>query len=331
MPISEKMYREIKRLNADYTALTGKVVKKFVCPITLEDDPSADLCNGHILNQGIKSASRQTIVQRKDIDNYFGHTLEPDLIKFLNIAEFTPGELARQSQDMTITLPSGSKASAFFAGPKARRKFQQVDLLDTEGNTVASPFLRVETSEIGRHSDVEVTWTVVVSNSAMTGALIKSAYSALFKLLGYRYVLDVAGDRVRQALAMFYQRRVTTEQAFEHFREFTGCTMVALSQDIQNRQDTLESGTLMLHYTDGKFNERILFAVTCLFRVNDKIVMVTLPCNYDGGNFLMAHEYYRALLRNRNMPQDVYWAQFKDGKLTRDRTPMTLEYTQKLP
>src|SRR5262249_26089153 len=41
-------------LNADYTAVTGKLVQRFVCPITLKDEPEGELCDGHILNDSIK-------------------------------------------------------------------------------------------------------------------------------------------------------------------------------------------------------------------------------------------------------------------------------------
>jgi hypothetical protein len=69
---------ELAQINAGYTAITGKPVRHFVCPITLRDDANAELCDGHILNKGIRTARRTTIIQRKDVDGYFGKTIEPE-------------------------------------------------------------------------------------------------------------------------------------------------------------------------------------------------------------------------------------------------------------
>jgi hypothetical protein len=49
-------------LNADYTVVTGKRVKRFVCPVTLKDGPGGGPCDGHILNDSIKEASGKSVV-----------------------------------------------------------------------------------------------------------------------------------------------------------------------------------------------------------------------------------------------------------------------------
>jgi hypothetical protein len=133
--------QELARINADYTTLTGNPVRKFVCPITLADDPWADLCDGHILNKSIKTARRATVIQRQDVDGYFGQTIEPDLVRFLNIPVVHFVELFRGTRP-TVTLPSGEKTEFFFAGRNAGRKYQQVDLYGSDGKVVARPFLR---------------------------------------------------------------------------------------------------------------------------------------------------------------------------------------------
>ena len=46
------------------------------------------------------------------------------------------------SKDLTITGPSGEKMSAFFAGPEARERFQQLEMYDENDRTVAMPYLR---------------------------------------------------------------------------------------------------------------------------------------------------------------------------------------------
>src|SRR5690349_6123399 len=89
---------------ADFRRTTGKSPKRFVCPITLKDSEGV-LCNGHILNAALVSASRATVIQRADVDNYFGHTIEPEAVKWLNWAVNSPEDLIRQAKQLTITGP----------------------------------------------------------------------------------------------------------------------------------------------------------------------------------------------------------------------------------
>ena len=117
--------RQLAYLNTDYSAQTGIIVQEFVCPITLDDDSNAELCDGHILNQGIRKASRATVIQRKDIDNYFGHTIEPDLVKMLNIRVSTKQELIRKARNLRITAPSGEKMETFRSNTEAGGDFSR--------------------------------------------------------------------------------------------------------------------------------------------------------------------------------------------------------------
>ncbi|HEY3290149.1 MAG TPA: hypothetical protein VGK87_08495, partial [Anaerolineae bacterium] len=111
---------QLIRLNSDYSALTGKVVQNFVCPITLLDDPVSELCDGHVLNKSIKKAAKVAVIQRKDVDNHFGRTIEPDLVRFLNIPMSRPQELIHLTrQALLITMPTGEKVEAFFANTEA--------------------------------------------------------------------------------------------------------------------------------------------------------------------------------------------------------------------
>src|SRR5262245_50252834 len=78
-----------------YQDVTGKPPKRFMCPITLQDDPDAALCNGHILCQSIKTANRTTVVQRADVDNRFGTLVEGDFTKVANLGCTDPVELMK--------------------------------------------------------------------------------------------------------------------------------------------------------------------------------------------------------------------------------------------
>src|SRR5438094_801569 len=109
---------EIDWINRDYEEVTGKAVRKFVCPITLLDDPDVELCNGHVLNDGIKTASNATVVQRKDVDTYFGGVIEPDLIQLLNLIVSNPEDLLLAAREIKIQVSPSETADAFFANKK---------------------------------------------------------------------------------------------------------------------------------------------------------------------------------------------------------------------
>jgi hypothetical protein len=233
---------QLNRLNQNYETVTSKKVQHFVCPITLKDDPGAELCNGHILNGAIDKASRATVIQRKDVDGYFGETIEPDLIRLLNMSVATPQELFRQARDLTIAGSSGEKMDAFFANKKARAKFQQIDLFDAEGKTIASPFLRDSKLEPKLHKGLQVEWLMMVTNSAVLGSVLKSAYLAFFRLLGYRWTLSAAGDKLRRALAAFYVNQADKKQSVDYFSEFNGAFNVLLNEMPEGICDTVNDG-----------------------------------------------------------------------------------------
>jgi hypothetical protein len=313
---------QLARLNTDYSALTGRVVRGFVCPVTLQDDPHAELCDGHILNKGIKKASRVTVIQRKDVDNHFGQTIEPDLVNMLNIPASSPQELVRKARGLTITIPDGDKVQAFFSNSKARERFQQINLTNPDGTLFASPFLKTGRLEDKLYKDLEVEWAITVTDSAVVGSLIKSGYLALFRMLGYRWVLDAAGDKVRRTLAAFYRDQADKKQSLTYFAEFKGSYAIVLNNVLDDVKDTLESGSLLFHYADGDKTTGFLFAVTCLFHVNDQTMTVTLPCYQKEGYYFVAFHHYQTFLKNRSIPHNIYFGRYEDERFEISTKPI---------
>jgi len=312
---------QLAKLNEDYLATTGKPVAKFVCPITLDDDPQAELCDGHILNKSIKSASRATVIQRKDVDNFYGRTIEPHLLRLLNTPVSTPQELLRAARDLTITTPDGESREAFFADSKARQRFQQVDLRNKDGSHFASPFLK--TGELGPEpiEDLQIKWTMSVIDSAVEGALIKSAYLALYRMLRYQWVLSADGDKVRRALADFYLGNGTAETARDYFADFSGAAAV-LENDAPEDVDTLRTGSLLLHYAEGDRTTGILFGVTCFFKVNHRLMTVTLPCHQKSGYYFVAFDHYQRFLQSTSTTYTTHFARFADRRFAISKSPL---------
>jgi len=194
---------ELQRLNLQYRDLTGQTVRNYVCPITLQDRPGEELCKGHILNQSLVKASRAHVIQYKDVDNCFGQSIEPHLVKWLNLPFAKPEDLVKMAKTLTITGPDGQKIDTFWANKAAKEKFQQIGLYRPDGSTFASPFLKNVKLPPGQYKQAEIVWNLTLSNASILGSLLKAAHLAMFRMIGYSWVLNPAGDKVRRALVGF--------------------------------------------------------------------------------------------------------------------------------
>ena len=83
---------ELAGLLADCRGCSGRTVTRFLCPILLEETDTIELIVGHILPQALQDASKATVIQRGDVDNFYGHTVEHVLVEFLNSVKFTKAE-----------------------------------------------------------------------------------------------------------------------------------------------------------------------------------------------------------------------------------------------
>lgn len=84
-PVMAELEKQLAWFAERYHEATGKHPRRFVCPITLRDDPDAELCAGHILCESLATARRDTVPQRKDVDNAFGTLFEGDFVRLANL------------------------------------------------------------------------------------------------------------------------------------------------------------------------------------------------------------------------------------------------------
>lgn len=312
------------QFRASYKELTREMPKGMICPITLRDTPFDKLCDGHILNKGLQQASRMTIPQARDVDNFFGFSIEADLVKYLNFPVLSSQEHFAKVKTLTIKLPTGRKVEGFFAGDEAAKRFARVDLKNSAGEIVASPYVR-DNEIIGAYKDIAVEWVITVNDLALIGALIKSAYLSLFKLVGYRYALDPVGNIVRKSLANFFDDRATKNNARDYFARFQGAVITSLKGFLNESPDTLSGGTLLFHYDDGKRHDR-LFAISTLFRINKATLIVTLPAVMDVDYSIEALVKYERLLKDRSTRNDIHYATFAQEEFKVSPQPMSIEY-----
>lgn len=166
---------------------------------------------------------------------------------------------------------------------------------------------------------------ITVSDLASIGALIKSAYLAFFKLVGYRYALDPVGSIVRKSLADFFEHGAAKSSARQYFSRFKGAVITSLAGLLNTTPDTLSGGTLLFHYDDGT-NHDTLFAVSCLFRINERTLLVTLPAVMDVTYSIVALRLYERLLEDRSMRNDIHFVTFRDEEFKVSPAALDLRY-----
>ena len=233
----------LAKLQADYQRVTGVPCPEFYCPIMNQSETGTrGLMDGHILPQCIKSAARATVIQRADVDNVFGK-IEAVLGDSLNRPHYDLPELYKRAQGLTITGMSGSPAPAFFASPKASPPFPQIGLTDKKGATIAAPFVKTPVGRAAEYDGpVDVEGELVWSVPALAVSLIKSAHLALFRLVGYRWVFDPAGQYVGRQLAIVVERNADAEAVKQVAQELPNGFRIVPGQ--ADSQDTLASRRL---------------------------------------------------------------------------------------
>jgi hypothetical protein len=152
----------------------------------------------------------------------------------------------------------------------------------------------------------------------------KSAHLALFRILGYRHVLSPAGRYLRQALASFYTDKADKAQSSRYFSRFAGAVKPVLNDIPVDSGSTLDDGSLWFHYEPGGCEKNLLFAISCLFRVNGRMVTVMVPYCVGGSCFEATCARYEAALKDSATPQDIHAAWFDDGKWEVNPNPLSV-------
>ena len=99
--------------------------------------------------------------------------------------------------------------------------------------------------------------------------------------LGYRWVLDPAGEYVGSALENIVRNRVSREALKNLSDELPKCFNWLREEACP--EDTLSSRLILFHFDDYDGSDNPLeqgmetWGLSCLFRMNDHLFLVTLP------------------------------------------------------
>lgn len=323
MPISQAA---LERLRADYFDVTRQEWNEFYCPIMHVHGVGTGLIDGHVLPERLKDASRATVIQRADVDNYFGHTIEPDLIDFLNSETFSRSDFLRKASNITLTPPDGTPAEQFVASPKSTPPFPRIVLNDKTEGVVGTPHVKTTWENLGGKSGVvRVEGELAYNRSAVHGGIVKSAYLSIFRLLGYKWAMGAGGRHVAGRLAAFFKHQGGKPAADKFFSEFFGSFNFIWEQPLP--EDTLTDSRILLHCEQGKLGFSHVFALSALLNVNKRTLMVTLPYGMTEDELSQKIRLYNAFLSDRYMPQSIAIARITSPNRM-DLQPFELRYIE---
>lgn len=282
--LSADVAKRLPDHQADFTWVTGKPFDHFFCPILVEDKP-AELCMGHVINEACPDSFGGRVVQRKDVDGWYGRMFEADftvrvqvltmglekamqdprLRKKIPIRIFAGNEELENYPDDDVEVP-GHTSIEFDVGPgvlmsrKVKKSPEELQVLDGERRI-----------EVGKNDIVPVFVT-----------LIKSAYLTLFRELGYAYALSRGGRFLGHDILgkFFLQHRddenpVVKRAAPDYFRPYVNMMRVidGFAGTGKDPVGTVEDGLMNACLTpNGK-----IFALKIFVRTAHKNFSVLAP------------------------------------------------------
>ncbi len=317
----------------DYFRVSGQKTDRFVCPITLRKCNEDELIDGHILNDGFLCASRRKVIQYGHIDHFYGSCVEAGLVRFLNLRHTSDLDILRQSRELTVTLSDGSKVKAFFAESRAAKKaeghFPLVDLIK-DGKHVASVYLRTPYDSPNVSGPIDVTKTAVFYRYDWVASLVKASYLTFFDMLGYTAVFTPWGDTIRRSLKQFYEENAKRKDAGKYFADFRNAIHVMTTRSLDEKgneirydypSDTLTDREALVHFTP----RGIMFAGTCIFKVNDVTIAVTLPEGAPDTDVGVVLDWYKVVTEDPTArPQMVYRSRYDGCQWLRQGNPLAM-------
>lgn len=280
MTSEERIAQDIEPLRADFASLGDGPFQHFFCPILLKDEKT-ELCLGHVINKEIPNSRRTTIVQRKDVDGFYGSLVES---RFTALMRAEPKEV-----------------SDIFLNPKLSKVIPwnvQIDgrpvehYVTKQGEEVPHPVVRFQDGQVEvfrialKASEQDLPSTgrleIVVDQNYIPEAvatLLKAAHLTMFKLQGYRYVFSPAGQMLGGILRDFYLENSIEPRAQQaaatksYFQKHAGMVLPLMYFDENVLKGSIEDCRFMLCVGSSG----MWFALGVFIRTGHMMHVVFLP------------------------------------------------------
>lgn len=234
----------------------------------------ADLCRAHIVNQAFAGVSGQWVVQRADVDNFYGAHFESEFVKLQS----------RSTIDAAICIFDRALAKKF--GPTILLNGSPVEFYHPKASSkTPSNHTRIEfqtdysrvdlalklNPEDVMHSD-EQAWELHLEKDLRLPALVsllKAAHLTLFRMQGYRYALSDGGRFLgKSILGDFYSsckhsnKEVVLQNAGSWFARFSNLVRPVTSSNPILRGTAEDNRFLICQNNAGAFWAFVVFIRT---------------------------------------------------------------------
>jgi len=251
-------------------------------------DEQADLCLGHIVNKAFPLSKRTTVVQRSDVDNFYGSVIEADFelavsTKDKTIVEVLTDPTLKRKLNPRIVVDGEEWRHYDFMGKKA--KDHTLLRMETNDGKVIEVVLPKSITEVV--SARQRRWRWVAERDCRIpalAALIKAAHLTLFHHLGYSYALSAAGEYMgRQILGNFFREtssmpmRQARAHAVAYFQQFVHMARPIRYEGAAPVLGTVEDNqVLSCHGSEGR-----PFATIVFIRTASAVHAVMVPASSD--------------------------------------------------
>lgn len=329
---SDDFQKSLLWLRNEYTKSQGGSFQHFYCPLMGRDEPT-ELCLGHVIPQCLPDTSRLCVVQRKDIDGFYGRLVEADFGTMVAAREKGLKGILRDRGLMRTIKPTllvgGKKVDYYSYQGTVGLNHTRFSLQTKEDNDPVELVLKVPLSEALAAQSLPWSFGFEIDCTVATlVTLIKAAYLTLFRIHGYTWALSPGGLGVgHYLLGEFFREnqykkpheiRAALKKTFLPYKNIIR-PVTAFSPGIQ-REGTLndlQSGACI--GASGNF-----FAEIVLVRVAKQFFGVILPA-FTNPNSAGA---YCDFLQNSNEKLRVMRSQFdpEGNRFQMEQTPMEVHW-----
>lgn len=250
-----RIEERLRGLKEDYASITGTPFSHFCCPITYLDKKTP-LCRGHVVPQAFPNSARDWVVQREDVESFYGSRFEADFAAIQYNEGGTPTSVLLDKDlsrlfDITITA-DGEPVEHFFIKREVAERFAGPAATGRDGQEVFIG-LRLGPDEADKIRGAK--WETWVSKDIRVPSLVsllKAGYLTLYSMLGYRYALSFDGLFLGPAmLGRFFldnkgdRKPAVVEKAREFFASAVNMVRPALKTP-SNMPGTVTDRTMLI-------------------------------------------------------------------------------------
>lgn len=221
----------LENLKKDFKRITETTFNYFYCPILFCDEET-ELCKGHIVNQAFGRSHSEWIIQRKDVDNFYGIHFEADFIGIQYIDRRL--DILNSFSDrnhLSLFRPkitrNGQPVPYYPFSEKLKTPKDHTPIIIESAEKQINLNLKISKEELENPGKMEIYIEKDMRLSAIV-SLLKAAHLTLFKMLKYQYALSATGYYMGKTILgdFFIQNRnenheTIIQNGLIHFEKFS--------------------------------------------------------------------------------------------------------------